>query len=1746
MTQRTKLSSHFLSLFLAMLMIVSMIPATVFAAPASDIPDEMLDNVYLDALAYTGYQVQAQKNDGTIYKTYGSRASAYGSNISYGLTKYGTETVTKSGTATGLAPDIAGFESSGLCCASYVSYVYYNYLPNIAGINTSDVAKPSNPRSASSYNTAANAWVNAGTARRISFTQSSNGDNFNPSEEIPIGSLIIFKHIPTGGIAHVAIYAGYYNGIHFVTHVGNDRGPEFSTIVGMSKGDYPEAVVQVVAPQFVEESGMIEVYKKDPNGKNLSGAYFLATNTETGEEYGIGPTNSNGYACTQEDLPYGTYKIVETVFPTDYTYLGTKEWTRTVSSANDGVVTINAVNELKKGNIEVYKKASENNGALSGAIFTVYNTSGTKVTTIGPTNDRGYAKSADIPYGTYRIVETTFPFNYEGDGQTEWTVTINTANGALATINASNKLKKGRVEILKSDYESGKDLRGAEFTVYDYDGEEVAVIGPTDSKGYAKSGEITYGSYIVKETKVPVNYQPDGDAEWHITIDDNSPLITLDIANLRQYGSVKVVKTAEDGLVDGLKFQLTGTSVYGEEVNMTATTNEAGVAVFERVPIGIDYTLSEVSTPNRYVIPEAQNITVEWNKVTERQFHNVLKKWRADIFKVDANLRWGDGGLESVSVMSLKAIVNSDEIVERLGFPYGESQGDASLAGAVYGVYRYDELVDTYTTDKNGYILTDYYVCGEGWNIREITPSEGYLLDESVYWLDVEPGQYTVEKNTEELDVYEEIIYGGFHLIKHKDNGDTQIETEEIGAEFEVYLKFAGSYENAKETERGYLITDEWGYAEIDYLPYGIYTVKQVKGSEGVDLMKPFDVFISEPWTYQQFIINNAPFTSYVKVQKTDAESGLAIPYAGAAFQIYNPDGTKVSMQYTYPELTVIDTFYTNEDGYLITPETLGYGKDYYLVEVKAPYGYVLNSDPVYFDVTADDATDEGGITVVNVTRSNMPQKGVIHITKTGEVFQSVVINGQMHKPVYEVKNLSGAVFEIRAAEDIYTLDGVMHYAKGELVDTITTGSDGIATSKELYLGKYDIQEITAPHSMVLNGKIQNVELVYAGQEIFITETSGNLYNERQKVKVSLEKALEQNELFGIGMNAELKNITFGLYAQTDIVAADGTMIPEGGLIEIIIFDENGKAVISTDLPLGSYYVQERSTDDHYILRDEKYGFEFTYGDQTVEVTHLAVNNGAAIENELKYGSVSGLKVDEDGRVIKGAVFGLFSNDENEYSCENAYMVTESAEDGTFKFENIPYGAWVVREIQPAVGFVLNEKAYQITIKEDGDVVEIKLENRYIRGDIEGLKLDEDGNVIAGAKFGLFKSGTTEFTEENALLVTETDSEGKFRFENIRFGKWIVRELVPATGYVLNETPIDVNIQTEGEIIKISFENKFIRSDIRGYKVDEDGKPVEGALFGLFTEDETEFTEERAVLTAKSDAEGIFFFDDVRFGKWIVKELAPAEGFVANDTVFPIDVTTDGAVIEIKAENRHIYGMVHTTKVDKDYPDNLLAGAIFEIYMDVDGNKEFDADIDTLVGEMVEYEPGLYELENLRYGGYFLYEKQAPANYVKDDAYHYFAIVNDGEMVEVENETGIGFINNHMVGNLKIVKSSSDGRLEGFSFRITGENYDEIFKTDANGEIYIEGLRIGKYTVAEVENEVSAGYKRPAPVEVELVADETLTVNVHNDKITIEESPKTGDNSKIGLWFGLLGLSCLGMVGTVIYGRRRKREELEG
>ncbi len=358
--------------------------------------------------------------------------------------------------------------------------------------------------------------------------------------------------------------------------------------------------------------------------------------------------------------------------------------------------------------------------------------------------------------------------------------------------------------------------------------------------------------------------------------------------NTLKRGDLEVTKTSEDGLVEGTTFHLYGTSLSGLEVDEYAVADSAGVARFEDVLIGTGYVLEEVDVDIRYVVPEAQSATIEWNKVTQKSFHNILKKFRVTVTKSDSET--------------------------------GTAQGDASLAGATYGIYKGETLIDSYTTDENSQFTTQYYVCDSDWSIREINPSEGYLLDPTVYHVGAEPELYTIELNDTAIDATEEIIKGNIAIIKHTDDGETQIETPEAGAEFEVFLKSAGSYEAAKETERDYLICDENGFCQSVDLPYGIYTVRQTLGWPGRELIE-FEVYIAQDGQTYRFLINNANFESYIKIVKVDAETGKVIPYAGAGFQLYRPDGSLITQTFTYPEITEIDTFYTNAEGYKKDPE---------------------------------------------------------------------------------------------------------------------------------------------------------------------------------------------------------------------------------------------------------------------------------------------------------------------------------------------------------------------------------------------------------------------------------------------------------------------------------------------------------------------------------------------------------------------------------------------------------------------------------------------------------------------------------------------------------------------------------------------------------------------------------------------------------------------------------------------------------
>ena len=1089
--------------------------------------------------------------------------------------------------------------------------------------------------------------------------------------------------------------------------------------------------------------------------------------------------------------------------------------------------------------------------------------------------------------------------HYGPDGTMQDVVTYSATVSDPVTAFLNLKVSYGGAKIIKTS-EDGK-VDGITFTIT---GEGVNQTVTTDRNGEIRIDNLMPGVYTVTEQSYD-KYVPQ---ESHRVTVLAGQTATVSFNNVLRRGNLTVTKTSEDGLNQGVKFHLFGTSLSGLPVDDYAVTDENGVATFKDVLIGTGYTLEEMDTAIRYVIPKSQSAAVEWNSVTNKSFSNILKKFNVTVTKSDCEV--------------------------------GTAQGDASLAGAAYGIYKGDQLVDTYYTDENGQFTTGYYVCGDDWTIREISPSEGYLLDSTVYPVGAEAANYTVELNAATaVAVTEQVQKGNIAIIKHSDNGDTQIETPEEGAVFAVYLKAAGSYEAAKDTERDYLTCDENGFAQSKDLPYGVYTVHQVSGWEGRELMSDFDVFIAKDGETYRYLINNANFESFIKVIKVDAETGNTIPYAGAGFQIFRPDGSKVEMTFTYPEVTTIDTFYTNDAGMLITPEKLEFGKGYSLKEVSAPYGYVLSHEAVKFDVAEENSTEESGVTVVAVKLGNYAQKGIIKISKTGEVFASVTATDGVYQPVYAVQGLAGATYEIKATEDIYTPDGTLRCSAGEVVDTVTTGADGMAESKPLYLGKYEITEMKAPDGMVINKDAHTAELVYADQEIEITETAASFCNDRQKARISLSKVLEQNKQFGIGMNNELSAVTFGFYAAEELTAADGSVIPADGLIEILSLDENGKAVLKSDVPFGSYYVKEISTDSHYMLSDEKYPVTFAYAGQEIPAVELAVNDGKSITNEMIYGEIHGMKKDEDGKALAGATIGLFLTDGTE-----PILTTVSAEDGSFSFTGIPYGEYVVREIAAPEGYVLDETPHAVKVNQNGAVVEIEITNRLIRGSVQ------------------------------------------------------------------------------------------------------------------------------------------------------------------------------------------------LTKVDKDYPDHHLSGAVFEVYR---GGK--------LVVQMEELSDGVYKLDDLPYGDYTLKETEAPKGFFLDEKTYSFSIKEDGKTVVVENEAGKGFVNQAQTGGIRIEKTSDDGVLKGFTFRvegtdITGNAFSKDFVTDEKGQIHIEGLRIGDYVISEVSNKANEKYELPTNVTVTVHEGKTVVAKFHNKLKPVTDIPKTGDTTNMPLWAALAGISAIGAGAAAFFTFRKKKE----
>ena len=964
--------------------------------------------------------------------------------------------------------------------------------------------------------------------------------------------------------------------------------------------------------------------------------------------------------------------------------------------------------------------------------------------------------SVKLPSKTYYAKELKAPTGYSVDP-------------TVYTIKAGkNKVKEdyetGTIKINKTA-EDGI-ISGREFNIsYTYNGKSLTETAKTNAKGIAtlddlKVYDMSTGkaiTYTVSEINVDTRYETPKAKNVKLTDGDVDLTVNVKFNNELKTGSIKINKQSEDNQNGGREFTVTGNGK-----TYSIKTGSDGVAILSDIPVydsnnqKIVYTISEKNVPVKYVVPASQTVTLTADATTTKTFKNVLKKFTAQVTKQDS---------ETAS-----------------------AQGDGTLSGAVYGIYRNGELVDTYTTDENGYFKTKEYVCGN-YTVQEISPSEGYLLDETVYPVGAETENYSIEHNPISMTVTEDVLKGKISIIKHSDDGSTQIETPEVGAEFEVYLKSSGSYEAANDSEKDYLVCDENGYAQTKMLPYGIYVVHQIKGLENTEQMEDFEVNISENEKEYFYLLNDAVKKSFVKIVKKDAETGNIIPVSGIGFKVWDCANSEyVSQEINYPSEMILNTFYTDESGSLMLPNELVYG-DYELHEVQSAEGYVLDKNPVPFTI-------DGSVETVVVEKTNTAQKGKISVQKTGNVFASVTAlgsaiyideNGEVHEsgqtaytPVFAKENLSGAVFQVIASEDIITADGTIRANAGDVVAELVTDENGYAETDLLYLGKYEVKEITAPDGYVLNAESQFVELTYAGQEIAVRDTVGTAFeNDYQGIEISLSKVMENDEKFGISAEESYKNVRFGLFAAEDITAADGSVIPADGLIAEVSLNEDMTAVIAEKIPFGKYYVQEIATDEHYVLNGKKYLVNFEYMGQ--EVTTVSIDCGQFV-NELKRGKIEGIKVNESNEPLENALFGLFAVDTAEFTADNAYMTAVSDENGHFEFDKIPYGEYIVREIEAPTGYILSDESYPVTISEDGEVIEIKAVNKSTKVRISKQDITT-GEELPGA--------TLQIIDEDGNVATEWVSTDEAHF--------IEGKLIAGKEYTLRETiaPDDYEIASE-------------------------------------------------------------------------------------------------------------------------------------------------------------------------------------------------------------------------------------------------------------------------------------------------------------------------------------------------------------
>ena len=864
-------------------------------------------------------------------------------------------------------------------------------------------------------------------------------------------------------------------------------------------------------------------------------------------------------------------------------------------------------------------------------------------------------------------------------------------------------------------------------------------------------------------------------------------------------------------------------------------------------------------------------------------------------------------------------------------------------------------------------------VTGELWpglyEIVELTPPKGYHPSEKHIFVDTVSAAGQSEEAVVEYEGLKTntIRLGAQAIVKilgddHDAPAPDRVEQPEAGAEFNVYLKSAGSYENARPFERDHLVTNKRGYAKTKALPYGIYVLEQTKGKEGYEIKGAIEFEIDGTEDIQNpppLTLSDRPILYRLRILKTDRETGKTVTLAHTSFKLKDANGETVRQTVHYPTEKEIDTFTTDETGGVTLPETLRWGL-YYIEEISAPEGYLIRTESLPVMIGHDG--DEPGQTYeLNIEMQDEPVKGQILVKKTGDRlvgFETVDAYGYaVQKPVYEQRNLAGAVFELRAAEEIVGRDGTAWYAEGELVDTIITTAGGEDASKLLPLGRYTLTEVKAPEGYAPDDAPREIELAYADDQTPLVQIRVEVGNTYLPAAITLHKEAEvirtteaNGEVLRTLHSEPGEGFVFGLFSERDIHENGVTLLADT-LVAVGMTDENGRLTFDGTFPHGDYYVRELQAKTGWKLNPNRFPITLEPGGDAVIRVELA----QPIYDDLVYTPVTLTKTDITGaKTVPGAQI--------EVRNEQGEMIYRATTDANGEIPDIPVtpGTYTFREILAPSGYALNEAETRFTVDEQGNVTgNTMLRDDYTR--VQLRKQDENGAPLSGVEFALVTETGTR------LMNAVSDANGLVTFEKIPYGRYTVEETQPLPGYF--KAAVHVRLTVDGTFINPNEPLETVTNTpmrLAYKKVDTSGRPLAGVEFSLINAATNVVTE-----VAASDENGEFIFRHIDYGDWIIRETAAPNGYrrmedvllhIGEDFVQPEPITL------VNVPNSYMF-----MKMDGD--GNPLSGVKF-VLEDANGN---------VLREMESSEDGTVLLENLDDGRYVIRETEALQGYAKTE-----------------------------------------------------------------------------------------------------------------------------------------------------------------